>query len=428
MSSNAGWEIGNVEESELDSMLGLMCESFALPLEAARRIFYADPYFDLTNKQVLRIRDRIVSCLTIVETSCWIGAGIVKTAGIAGVATRQSERRQGYASRLLLKTLFTLRQRGYALAALFPYEFDFYRKFGWEMAGCGHRVEILSSHLPAYHDDHRVRTAVIEDIPALERLYNTLESGNALRCLRDAKRWSYLLTYISHCLVYVSERGTVEGYLLYDLQRDRKRDTPQEHLQEVEERIDSRLRVLEIESETPEAKRGLIGHLARQSQADRIEYLSDGHGVMQSGLLHPVLKPDIDRLAHVEIVPSVMLRVVDLAKAAESLLPEWNGFQGTLTLKMTDSLLPAGSMIVCIEGDEENGVRVCEIADETLLPKSSLLVEGDVLAWSQVIVGHVGAAEAYALGRLQSSSQQAIDLAARLFPTRSPFLPVPDHF
>src|ERR1043166_1319981 len=150
MEDATGVEIGTVKESELDSLLRLMCEAFSLPYVEARKIFYADPYFDLNNKLVLRVADRIVSCLTLVETSCWIGDGVVSLAGIAGVATLPSERRKGYASRLLTATVSILRERGYALTALFPSVYDFYQKLGWELIGQGNRLTVSPNRLPFF--------------------------------------------------------------------------------------------------------------------------------------------------------------------------------------------------------------------------------------------------------------------------------------
>src|SRR5579883_1559713 len=126
-------EIGSARPEELDTVLQIMCQAFQLPFGPARDIFYADPYFDLENKRVLRVEGQVVSCLTIIDASCWIGGAPVRMGGIAGVATRMEERRKGYAGQLLLDTARLLETRGYALSGLFPFSYDYYRKFGWEL-------------------------------------------------------------------------------------------------------------------------------------------------------------------------------------------------------------------------------------------------------------------------------------------------------
>src|SRR5437660_10709598 len=124
MRANGEIETGEAQRDELDSMLALMCAAFSLPFAPAREVFYADPYFDIPNKRVLRVGGRIVSCLTVVETVCRLGAGTACIGGIAGVATRETERRRGYAGRLLTETLHLFQERGYALSALFPFSYD----------------------------------------------------------------------------------------------------------------------------------------------------------------------------------------------------------------------------------------------------------------------------------------------------------------
>jgi len=56
------------------------------------------------------------------------------------------------------------------------------------------------------------------------------------------------------------------------------------------------------------------------------------------------------------------------------------------------------------------------------------IVEGDVTAWSQVVIGHLSADDACELGLLHATTPHARVLAAELFPRRTPFLPIPDHF
>src|SRR5262245_33634849 len=125
-------EIRAVRSDELEVMLAVMCEAFALPFTPARDIFLHDPYFDLDKKRVLVLDGDVISCLTIVDTTMWIGNARVRVAGIANVATRQSHRGKGYASQLLCGTIPSLYERGYGLSALLPYSYEFYRRLGWE--------------------------------------------------------------------------------------------------------------------------------------------------------------------------------------------------------------------------------------------------------------------------------------------------------
>src|SRR5262249_24849443 len=151
-------------------------------------------------------------------------------------------------------------------------------------------------------------------IPALEKLYREREVGKSLRCLRDTQRWRYLLTYIPHCLVYAPEGTALQGYLLYDYQAVRRSDAASEQGMAAERNKLPNLRLLEMVPATWEARRGLLGYLSQQAQAESIEYLTDRTGVLECGLMQPVLEPSPDAQGRIEIVPTLMLRIVDLAK------------------------------------------------------------------------------------------------------------------
>ncbi|HZO92107.1 MAG TPA: GNAT family N-acetyltransferase [Chthonomonadaceae bacterium] len=424
MGAGEAIEIGAVRPEELDTMLGIMCESFGLPFDAAREVFYDDPYFAIENKRVLRVNGQIASCLTIVEAACWLGFGVARLGGIAGVATAPALRRRGYAGCLLAATLRTLDERGYALSALFPFAYDYYRKFGWELAGFAHRYLTAPANLFAYPEARYVRLARPEDIPHLQRLYDAASRGQTLRCLRDARRWQYILDHIKQRVVYSPDKSTVEGYLLYEF---RPGTLGGEEGMVGGMPLPLSLRVLEMCVGTPAARRGLVGHLAAQTRVGCIEYASTWEDLADGGLLQPGIASGKDSLASVDIVPSVMTRVINLGRALEALRPNWAGFHGTLALVMHDPLSASGTAAALIVGTGSGKPQVREVEAAALSARPDR-VEGEVGAWSQVIVGRLSGEDACALGLLRASTPRALERMARLFPRRTPFLPAPDHF
>ena len=414
--------IGEPEPHELDPMLRLMCEAFGLPWGPAREIFYGDPYFELRNKRVLRVAGRLTSCLTIVETQCWLGSGVIRLAGIAGVATRPECRRQGYAGRLLSETVRTLDERGFALSALFPFSYDYYRKFGWECSGVTHRSLISPMRLREYPERSRVRLVRSEDIPHLERLFNTFSKGRTLHCLRDTKRWKYLLDHVKHRVVYAPDRRRVEGYLLYEHRPGRIESIAPAI------RTPPTLRVLELYAATPEARRGLIGHLAEQNNVGSIEYSTTLERLADTGLLEPVETGSADEaMGSIEILPSVMARVISLRRCLEGLREEWGNYTGSPCFLCRDPLAPNGASAALMAGAGYGAPALREVSlSEALRHKDRL--EGDARAWAQVIVGHLSGGDACASGLLTASTPRVRDDAERLFPKRSPFVPAPDAF
>lgn len=400
-------------------MLDVMCDAFALPREQAHSIFYSDPFFVRENKRVLRVGDRVVSCLTVVERECMLGESVVQVAGIAGVATRSSERRQGYAGRLLRDTAHSLHMRGVPLAALFPAVGSFYRKLGWERAGVAHRLTVAPTGIPAFPEAHRVRRAWPADTPALQDLYARAAAGRALRPLRDERRWEHLLDHVKHPMVYVSDR--IEGYLLCE-------HTPVP-IAATGTSAGSILRVLEFCAATPAARRGLTGFLASHTHALWVEYTATLDELNTSGLLcgHFADEETPSLLPTIETRPAVMLRILDFGHLLKQLCPNGSELTGPVGLCLQDQTF--GTRCYCLVQGVGRGTPCTaqDISAETW-SRLPLRLEGDVCAWSQVAGGYHSAEDACALGRLTASHPEAAAQAALLFPRREAFLPPVDHF
>src|SRR5438132_11565620 len=82
---------------ETEQFLEVFSAAFRLNRDAARPLFYRDPFFDLRLKRICLDSGAIVSCLTVVPCRLRVGTGIVPMAGIPGVATGPECRRRGYA-------------------------------------------------------------------------------------------------------------------------------------------------------------------------------------------------------------------------------------------------------------------------------------------------------------------------------------------
>lgn len=402
-------EIGALREEEIDVFAQLMCEGFGLPYPAVRNILLADPYFDLEKKRVLRLAGRVVSCLTIIDTQCWIGKRPVKLAGVAGVATWEQDRRQGYAGRLLEETLTLLHAQGYALSALMPYSVDYYRRFGWEVCSTLCRYQLLPSHLNLYPEGRRLRPAKRDDIPALARIYDAQARGHSLYCLRDSQRWQYLLAMIKEAVVYETPTEGVTGYLLYEF-------LPQEEGH-------SLLRVVEIGATHLEAERGICGFLAQQQ---RIASLQWDVGLEELPRLLCHLNHRGDPFPNVTLLSGIMGRIVDLSALLEALVEEWHSFRGMLALSLSDPFLSDSVIAARISGDGHRCRYERITLDEVLSAPHALT--GEVQVWSQVLTGYLEGQSACSLGLLQASSSVATEYAGMLFPARVPFLPPADHF
>ncbi len=409
-------EIGAVHPDELESLLALICEVFQLPYEPARELFYKDPYLNLENKRVLRVNGQIVSCLTIADREVWLGGGRVRVGGIAGVATHPKERNKGYAGLLLEDTLAYLKTQGYALSALIPYSSHFYRRLGYEICGNVCRYVTAPSYLPTSTDGRKMRSGRPDDVEDLADMYAKFALGKAFHGVRDNPRWHYLLQNVEQCHVYTDDSGKITGYVLSDI-----RQNPPAFEGEMPMPT---LRVLEFVADNPAARRGLLSHLAAQHSVGMVEFCTQGQALAQLGLLD-LLGTGIGEeiLANIEVVPMLMVRIVDFRVLIATLAFSTH-FSGGLRLELHDPTrkMPPEQWTVM----KKSGLApvTASVSSDAALP----CLSADVRVWAQVVTGFKGADDAIAQGLLFASDETAQNCGSELFPTNHPFLPIPDHF
>ena len=404
---------GTAEAGETDEFLSVMCDAFGMEPDAARPIFTSDPYFDLRNKYVLRLGGSIVSCLTVVERACWIGDAIVKVAGIAGVATRNSHRRRGLAARLMLETIGALTVRGFHLSALFPVEYEYYRRLGWAAAGSQHTAVTIGSRSKPVQKPLAVRPANSGDIPVLSLLYTAAARARTMHCLRDSTRWNYLLTYLPESCVAWDPSGSVVAYALCDAAETRSDSSSADAPLNADA---NRLRVLEIVGNSTAASRSLRETLQTQDASRYVEFSGDRDDLVNMGLTPPFAS-----------APGLMVRIVDVGKLIEALSVNWNAASGTLGIALTDPIgfAPPQAAVIHLNCGE---VSVELIDPAALKSRTQDYLVGGIGEWSAVAVGHLDAGAACRSGALRASTSNAAHLAATLFPATEPYMPVADHF
>ncbi len=431
--ANNNVDIGPVRADEADDMLQVMCAAFELPFEVARPIFYADPYFDLDAKRVLRVDGRIVSCLTLSETQCRVGEACAPITGIAGLATLPTYQNRGYAACLLHATIETLHSRNAPLVGLYPFQSEYYARLGWETATQECRWTAPPAALPAYPEAANVICAGSEHLPSIGALYEQTLGSYCLSGAREPKRWQYLFDRMGEKWIYQDQDG-VNGYLFCETQPGTV------HVHNGETDTPPTLRVLEMCAKTTQARRGLLGHLSGRARWGQIEYVTSWHGLSSMGLLGlPCLSGHEADSVRVETRPALMLRVADFPALLKCLRSNWREFKDTVALTLHDEQR-AASITVVVEGKQGTRptltLRQDAARSEETNCKPTLLdadtaadeIEGEARVWAKVAVGHIGGEDACSLGLLRPKTPRAAQMAASLFPARAPFLPALDHF
>lgn len=379
--------------AEAEAVLETLCAAFDLNADAARPIFYADPYYDLSHKRVLLAPPTgIVSCLTVVPALLQVGGVPVPAGGIAGVATRPECLRQGHAAALLEATVPALwDELGCPLSLLHPLSAPFYRRFGWETASRTLRWSTVPSSLPRHPEAAGVRPAVPSDWPAIHELQADLTRDQTGASVRDGRRWRLIGLPVPGRQAFVYDEGSgVLGYMVWE-----RRET---------------LFLLEMHGRTPQARRGLVGWLARQPQPT-VEWPASPALLERFGL---------PRSGHCE--PDVMLRIVNLAAALAAVHPALYApalaeFRQTLTVRATDTGPPANT-------------RPLRLTPDGVVPGTGhdpAWLRADIRILAQLYLGYRTPSEAAALGLVTCDSPQTLALADRLFPARRPYVPPLDQ-
>jgi len=384
-------EIRAARPEEAEDTLQTLCAAFGLDADAARPIFYGDPFYDISHKRVLIVPGQgIASCLTIVPTLLHVGGVPVAAAGIAGVATRPDWQRRGHAAALLRATVPALwDELGCPLSLLHPLSAPFYRRLGWEHATRAARWAAVPAALPHHSEAALVRPARDGDWAAIRQIQADETRPGTGSCVRDERRWDLIRLPVPGREAWVSEgngEDGVTGYLLWE-----RREM---------------LELLEMHGRTAHTRRGLVGHLAGQPDP-LVEWHTSPALLARFGLPPSQAPPE----------PDTMLRIVDLAAAlaavhAAHYAPVLVSAGTTLTILAADGLRP------------ENA-RPLRLTPAGVVPDTdseSPWLRADIGTLAQLYLGYQAPTDARAAGLLSCDSPATLALADLLFPARQPYL------
>jgi predicted acetyltransferase len=392
-------EIRAARPEEADDMLRVLCAAFGMPFDAARPIFYRDPFFDLSHKRLLRTpEDGIVSCLTVIPCHVRVGAAWVPLGGIAGVATQPSQQARGYAGRLLQATIGTLADElRYPLSGLFALSEERYRRLGWEtstQASC----RILAA-IPRPPGVPSARAATAADRASVRALHASHSGERTGDCLRDDRRWRLIEAAARECAV-VGPPGGVTGYAFWERRGDAV------HLLEMAGPVD--------------ARRGLMDFLGRgQGKIAALEWTAPPGEWRALGLSEAEPEGAVDCVPP----PGLMLRLTDAAAALEAvhganLASVLAACGRTLTVRPADPVRRENNLPLRLT---PAGVSAGRASDADW-------IAADVRALAPVYFGLRTPSQAREAGHLTASSPQALALADALFPPRHPFVAPLDQF
>ena len=306
-----------------------------------------------------------------------------------------------------------MRQTGRALSVLYPFRGSYYRKLGYGTIELAHALAFAPVNLPASEEARRARRLMLPDRAAVQELYARVAQQGHFALERKPEWWSNRLwDYPGDWIVYEGRRrGQIEGYLYYEV------DTTNGPFKLA-------LTLSEFVASTPEAHRGLVGHLASLS-----DQVAEVHFAAPADAAWPLLfrtpnnlrpGPEIGLLADTgNLGAGLMLRVVDVKPALE-LFPVAPGARGEIVLEVEDDAIPQNSrgyLVSARDGRMTVRPEAARAAGARRLPR--LTVSADMLG--PLLAGTVAATRAADAG-LVRDSDGAAEIVEHWFRARAAFL------
>ncbi|WP_207588703.1 GNAT family N-acetyltransferase [Halomontanus rarus] len=350
--------------------------------------------------------------------------------GLSAVATPPENRRGGFVRELLRRSLEEYRERDARFSLLWPFEYGFYRQYGWDTSNKRTVYECDPETLAFTAGERKGSFSRIEadDYESLVPVYETHASEYALSLARDGEWWRHRVfsSWETDPFVYAWERdGEVRGYLTYTIEEEREaggengRDEPT-------------MDVDELAFVDHEAYLALLSFCYNHdSQVGRVRLPAPE----ESRLLDLVGDP-----AGVDctVEPGPMVRIVDVAETLsalsysglerlESFEPFEAGDRLRVTLAVEDPLVEWNDGVFGLSvspengiGEDSDGAMTCE--REPATPSADPDATIDIGALSQLAVGYRSAKTLERAGRLAVSGERVTETLAALFPSTPVYL------
>lgn len=317
--------------------------------------------------------------------------------GVSAVASPPEGRRQGNVARLLDGLLAEFREEGIAFSALWPFEYGFYRRFGWAVAHPWHRLTVAPGDLAGAVADpagsfRRLDADDWEDVDRVHRAWAT----EAFAVRRTEGWWRHRVFDPPWRDVYAygweSDDSELRAYLVYSAE---------------EADDEKRLSVHELGAVDEAARRQIRRFLRdHDSQVGTIRRTDRDLSHLFETLSDPAA-------ADVEVRPGPMVRIVDVAAAVGALSVPAD-VTGVVVVGVTDDRCTwnDGTFELRFDG----GDATCEPTD------AAPDVELDVGALSQLLTGCVPLARLHEHGDVAVHDDAAATTLAAAYPEEPVFL------
>jgi predicted acetyltransferase len=343
------------------------------------------------------IEDQLAAKLFILKLQTWINGRSFDMGGIASVATWPEFRRHGMVKKLLIHALKTMKEAGQTVSFLHPFEFPFYRKFGWETYTELKKYEI-PKELIVNQFTSSGQMKRTNDWQLLDKLYQAYAQQFNGTLIRDDEWWKRsVIQKSSTTAIYYNEAGVAKGYIQYKVKN-------------------KEMNVDELVFLDESARKGLWKFIAdHDSMMDKVVLKAPVDDQLAYILSNPRIKQ--------EIAPYFMARIVDLVPFLER-LPMTAGLEKQkLELHISDAFAPWNNGVFVVKWSSSGKAKVKQI--EAVEGKESkvnpLTLTCDIGTLTAMLLGYQRPTLLSTIGRLQASNE-VLELLEQLIPRKTTYL------
>ncbi|WP_036745680.1 GNAT family N-acetyltransferase [Paenibacillus sp. UNC451MF] len=340
---------------------------------------------------------KLAARMTVMDLHTWLYGKRFAMGGIASVATWPEYRRGGLVSGLLSNALQVMREQGQTLSYLHPFQFAFYRKFGWETYTETKQYEIPTSLLPKLpHQPGRI-VRVGRDIELLNSIYQQYATGYNGTLDRDDAWWNNRIFNAKKgtAAVYYDASGSPSGYVHY----------------EVKNQV---CRIHELVYLHQEAWKGLWRFIAdHDSMIEKVTISVPADDRMSYLLDNPRIKQ--------ETIPYFMARIVDVKPFLEQFpfAATREGLEGSLRLRVTDAHAEWNDGEFLLEISPDGHVHVEKMTEGE---SSAPVIACGIGTLTAMLMGYQRPTFLHEIERLQGD-QESVRLLESIIPKAQTYLP-----
>jgi predicted acetyltransferase len=342
---------------------------------------------------------QLAAKLTVLEFHTWLQGKPFAMGGIAGVATWPEFRRKGMVGQLLRHALKFMKAAGETVSFLHPFEFSFYRKYGWETYVHFLKYEIPTEQLPRFYIEEgaQIQRISSNDWKLLSSIYEEYAKRYNGMLIRDEEWWTnrYFKLKKGNAVTYRNPQGELKGYMYYQV-------------------MDKTCTIHELVFLDEEARRGLWKFIAdHDSMIQKVILQAPSDDKLPFLLSNPRIKQ--------EIVPYFMARIVDVENFIKQYPFTKAGDGKPLFIQVFDQHAEWNNGLFEIHVNDAGEAMIIKHSDVKDTDKGAVPLICDIQTLTACLMGYQLATFLHQIGRIQGDAVDVVRLE-KLILERSTYL------